>query len=348
MRKAMKAKVKGQRSGGGGGGRRRRPAFRPGFTLIELMVVVAVIGILVGGVFKMIGAAGKTGGQSKTIMRIQRLENALSGFYSEYGTYPPVPRHGSSNPFVSVSSTGVSTSGSDLSAANAERAARSQPIAFEFPPRKQYDKYIGIKFQGIAVSPNLNPGGYPADVTDWDQLQLFRYGVLSFLLPRVRVTCSVGSDGKSMKWGSGSPEQGLFDKEQWVQYNSPVGGMSDQLSREDVACARWLPNLEGTVHGGMTLMGVNLLPPQDDGTVFVVRTAVGIGKHVLCSMTINDGFGRELYYYSAPPYQSYRVWSAGPNGDTFPPDYPLSALSAEQRKIVSGWISDDIVGGADR
>ena len=70
---------------------------------------------------------------------------------------------------------------------------------------------------------------------------------------------------------------------------------------------------------------------------------------VLGKMALFDGWtsdhrkwDNELYYYSAPPYQSYRIWSAGPNGKTFPPWIPLDSLSVEMRKKVSAWTSDDI------
>ena len=66
-------------------------------------------------------------------------------------------------------------------------------------------------------------------------------------------------------------------------------------------------------------------------------------RHVLGIMTVRDSWGRDLYYYSAPPYQSYRLWSAGPNGNTFPADYPLTQLSTDDRKTVGDWIRDDIV-----
>ena len=64
--------------------------------------------------------------------------------------------------------------------------------------------------------------------------------------------------------------------------------------------------------------------------------------YILDGMTIIDGWGRELYYYSAPPYQSYRLWSAGPNGRTFPPWYDLNSLDSSARKVVTTWTKDDL------
>ncbi|MFA6633287.1 MAG: type II secretion system protein, partial [Kiritimatiellia bacterium] len=83
---------------------------RAAFTLIEMMVVVALIGILVGGVFRLLSAAGENARRAETIERLQRVENAISGFYAKYGTYPPVPRHGSPDPFSKEDADGNTTS----------------------------------------------------------------------------------------------------------------------------------------------------------------------------------------------------------------------------------------------
>ena len=69
-------------------------------------------------------------------------------------------------------------------------------------------------------------------------------------------------------------------------------------------------------------------------------------QYLLDGMTVLDGWGHEFYYYSPSPHQSYTLWSAGPNGRTFPPwvtDEELSQLSGSDRAKAQSWIADDIV-----
>ena len=67
-----------------------------GFTLIELLIVTVVIVTLMGIVFRLAGVGGDSRAKSKTQARLQRLENAISGYYAAYGSYPPVPLEGRS------------------------------------------------------------------------------------------------------------------------------------------------------------------------------------------------------------------------------------------------------------
>ena len=67
---------------------------------------------------------------------------------------------------------------------------------------------------------------------------------------------------------------------------------------------------------------------------------------MLKEYSVVDGWDHDLYYYSPPPYQSYTLWSSGPNMRTFPPwitDEEIKKLDDEEQKLVQEWISDDIV-----
>ena len=313
---------------------------RQAFTLIEMMVVVALSGLLIGGVFRLIGAAGENAKRAETIDRMQRVENALSGFYSEYGTYPPVARHGSPDPFVTQADDGTTSAAGGLTAANALRAARCQPVAFEFPTIKGMDEFIAQYFGGKVFSANQNPAAFDTVETKWEKVKLFRFGVLSFLLPRLEVIGNFRTGGKA----EARPDEAFFDYQQWKQYNDSRKGIyDDQLSRESTACARWMPNLEGLVCGGKVLFGVNTAEKDAGYPRFSIGYSQGTGnQHILGQMTVRDGWGGELFYYSAPPYQSYRIWSAGKNGNTFPPWVPLESLSVAERKQVNEWIKDDV------
>jgi hypothetical protein len=62
-------------------------------------------------------------------------------------------------------------------------------------------------------------------------------------------------------------------------------------------------------------------------------------------MTVRDGWNRDFFYYSPAPYQTYVLWSAGPDGNTFPPWVDMEQFRKEYpdhyKKAVQ-WTSDDI------
>lgn len=59
-----------------------------GFTLLELLTVVAVIGILAALIFPSIGAARKSANRAKTKVQFNQWAAAIESFRSEYGYYP--------------------------------------------------------------------------------------------------------------------------------------------------------------------------------------------------------------------------------------------------------------------
>jgi uncharacterized protein YjhX (UPF0386 family) len=81
-----------------------------------------------------------------------------------------------------------------------------------------------------------------------------------------------------------------------------------------------------------------------DGSIMDVQGYLRNGsKYALSQVTMMDAYDQEYYYYSPPPHQSYRLWSAGPDHRTFPPWIPLDNLSKEERAWVTKWLKDDIV-----
>jgi len=132
------------------------------------------------------------------------------------------------------------------------------------------------------------------------------------------------------------------------------GGKYQELSMiaSQSACTRWLPNLERSCYSPLPFrfFGISIC---DDGQR--LSTDYGIfcpggadsnsfdQQYVLNVVTVTDGWHNELYYYSPPPYQSYVLWSSGPNGRTYPPWMSREGLSESQNKCISAWIDDDIV-----
>lgn len=145
-----------------------------------------------------------------------------------------------------------------------------------------------------------------------------------------------------------------------------------ELIPSQTICQRWLANLEGICNCAnrqdtLTVYGVNI---KGDGGGWpdagspanlakmiysAADSQAGMrGSHaqqyVLNMITVYDDFsdGVELFYYSPPPYQSYRLWSAGPNGKTFPPWITDEQIRTDPNlqqhaKMIYEWISDDVV-----
>ena len=66
-------------------------------------------------------------------------------------------------------------------------------------------------------------------------------------------------------------------------------------------------------------------------------------QYILDFISIQDGWYRDFYYYSPAPYQRYTLWSAGPNGRTFPPWISRARLNSRANECVVKWTTDDII-----
>ena len=126
-------------------------------------------------------------------------------------------------------------------------------------------------------------------------------------------------------------------------------------------CARWVANLEGICQANhdYTLFGVDirdhkagseLTPANINIEIFAPGSAQSsstANQYVLDGITVRDGWGQDFYYYSPEPYQTYTLWSAGPNGRTFPPWVDRSEknkdMSSKANECISKWVADDIV-----
>ena len=193
---------------------------------------------------------------------------------------------------------------------------------------------------------------------EWSEVKIFQFGLMSYLLPRY-MTMSTGLDADDLQ----SCKQWTDSNEYACNPNTGAkfSSWKDQLEDKrlvkripsQAVCARWMPNLQGIVNctsttGKYDLFGVNVssgsacsINPDNVG----IELYEGNGtRYVLDSMSISDGWGNDFYYYSPPPYQSYRLWSAGTNGKTFPPWIPLNTLKSDNdKKLASNWMADDIL-----
>lgn len=386
-----------------------------GFTLIEMLVVVAVLATLMTMVFRLSGVGGGSERRNRTIDRLQRLENCLSGYYAAFGCYPPVRLHGSRNPYLKADVHGIQTDEENQGIFNwttigerAEQAAwnqvraacRAQPVAcnYPYPDDEAYrtlivgisdaikqlmqegaegysesdlgsDRYNELMagFDGAADSGRFSN----RNKTDWRNIQLFRFGLMSYLLPRYLVMMNGSDDffnGSFPQWSDNNtlpcdPFTGeSFDNWQQMKRKVESNEQSDQARLANIpsqaVCARWMPNLAGVVgcNHEYTLFGIDIRSTyhEDASTLgvgspgsFEIFSPGGEGstsdQYVLDGVTVRDGWGEDFYYYSPAPYQKYTIWSAGANKRTFPPWISRARLDSRANACVAKWTVDDII-----
>lgn len=361
---------------------------KKGFTLIELMIVVVVLVTLMAITFSLGGVGDETTRKNITINRMQRLENCLSGYYAAYGSYPPVKLHGSRDYTLSVNGFGLQCTDTDeheteLIWENVQAACRSQPVRMSYPftHGAEYVNAVSQMRQQVATTPkatdvfealtdNSTVSG-KANLHSWQDVQIFKFGLMSYLLPRFLVMMSGGMSGSSQLFNN--QQQWLTNNQLPCRFENGVPYASWTEVREDVlnhkwkiavlpsqaTCARWMPNLENTISTsfGEEIFGVNIRNDRDEGgangkwEIYDAASNGSGGKgnngggqnYALNMMTVVDGWGEEFYYYSLPPHQSYTLWSSGPNKRTFPPWVDLKNVENRHQKTVQGWISDDIM-----
>ena len=366
------------------------------FTLIELLIVVVVIVTLMTIVFKLAGVGDDATARNKTINRMQRLENCLSGYYAAYGSYPPVKLHGSRDYTVAVDDYGIqdpneskatpSGGSGALNWKSVEAACRSQPIAMSFPYHESMKDFIktysqlranGDPSKEFEALYNNSAVSSLGGNSEWSEAQIYKFGVLSYLLPRYLVIMYDYSGSNNSKklddqlftehrqWTDNNQLPPDFDTgmpyTSWSAVNSDANQDPWKIAAipSQAACARWLPNLEGIVHTlqRRPIYGVTLYDPDNQTVSDEIHSVGGYNvksqPYALDTLTVRDAFWDsekgchpEFYYYSPPPHQSYRLWSSGKNCRTFPPwvtNEELNTLSGQDRKTVQEWVADDIV-----
>ena len=380
------------------------------FTLVEMLIVVVVLVTLMTMTFRLSSIGSEQSQRNTTISRMQRIENCLSGYYAAFGSYPPVKLHGSRNVNEKANDHGIQNGeerkiswGWTYVGENDDEAddwrqvkavCKSQPVdcRFPYPDTAIYNDLVksvsdALKEKANDIKDeskkNILSAGFDNGVTDnfgrhnsnrnsanWREIQLFKFGLMSYLLPRYLVMMNSKEelyDGGFAQWDSNNelpcnPMTG-FTFGGW----NVVRDRSLDTDPEDFAeaanipsqavTARWMPNLAGICccnHDyklyGISIRGdagaSDLRPDNTDIEVFSPGGSDSDStsqQYVLDSVTVLDGWYNEFYYYSPAPYQTYTLWSAGPNKRTFPPWISRKSLDSKANKCVAVWIEDDIM-----
>lgn len=382
-----------------------------GFTLIEMLIVVVVLVTLMSITFRLMNIGDTSEKRVTTVMRLQKLENCLSGYYAAFGSYPPVQLYGSQDFNYEVGGHGIQTDqrrdldslwGNELQAWEQVKAAcRAQPVAARYPFPDGYSDVVRdvseeIKerieagdedykdlsserlsvlqqgFDNISDSNAGRFGGREKSEADWREIQIFQFGLMSYLLPRYLFmmngpsTFFEGTGAKQWNDHNSVPSDPFKGGKTWewkdIKKYAEDGQTGDnsynylQVANipTQTACARWMPNLEHLCkcNHKYRFFGIYI---RDRGALYaspnieIFSPTKGAksgtsGQYVLDTVTVEDGWFREFYYYSPPPYQTYVLWSAGPNGRTFPPWVSRGEINnSEAKKTIAKWVSDDII-----
>ena len=393
------------------------------FTLIELLIVVAVLVTLMGLVFKLGAIGGESYKRTRTITRMQKLENCLSGYNAAFGSYPPVKVHGSRDIYYRVGGHGIQTDQrnegiwgwnvdrflagkyqqAEANAWDQVRAAcLAQPVACRYPFPEGYSDYIEAISKEMKYRANSNDPHFKAyyenetvrkrlvegfddgvthnigrhnknkDKADWRNIQLFKFGVMSFILPRYIVMMNGDATffDEYEQWKSNNDlPSDPYTGDQYNDWSDLRGEFANGGSTStrgiskivnipsQAVCARWMPNLSGSCRAnhGYTLFGIGIRDESQYGDLSADNPYIEIfspgdaasgsnaQQYILDGVTMLDGWGNEFYYYSPSPYQRYILWSGGPNERTFPPWIPRKNLSSAANKCVGAWTRDDII-----
>lgn len=415
-----------------------------GFTLIELLITVSVMVTLMAITFRLSSVSDAESKRTTTVIRLQKLENCLSGYYAAFGSYPPVQLHGTRDIFARLDDrTGMQTDEQDSGSLNwkqVEAACRSQPVGCAYPPEEKKHKLIDLLAEELVLRkqagmidmdvsrltsglkmPSVGEFSGVWDEYDWRVVQLFKFGLMSYLLPRYLVMTKSddqffggGGRGVPKQWSvnntrpvdattgqkvedeglkseqdgdrlwntsykydkhgrqSGNEAQSWLEVFNWTETEVDNNGGSGSVPKNrqnyvrisnmpsQAVCARWITNLEGICMGWSShdLFGVEVssATAQNENTAYnpmirymldhpwtlEVYTTESGASYTLDFVKVLDGYENEFYYYSPSGFQSYTLWSAGPNGKTFPPWLSISDFR-QFSKTIEEWSGDDII-----
>jgi type II secretory pathway pseudopilin PulG len=257
-----------------------------GFTLIETMIVILVIIVLAGMVFKLMGVAGAKNEEANTKATLQKLANALEEYRAIYGKYPPVYNY----------------------------PGLGQPIRYEFANARYLEAEVGPEFAAYLKNVSKDK-----DIWSKDEGRLFTFGLLSYFVPRHKGHADRAPDifvgGKADDPTTDADESEEYKKErtinQWEVHN--VRRSSERMSQFDLqenidSARKILPYLDGALKADGSVESYGIIRSEPIGCSY---NGVPYRNQ---NLTIKDGWEREILYESSPPHDTYKLWSRGPDG----------------------------------
>ena len=264
-----------------------------GFTLIEMLVVCLIIVLLAGMVFRLVGLVGRNNSRNTTRGKLEKTAAALEEFKSIYGKYPPVELY--------PTELGM------------------RPLMYyEFPCADTYGTTKSERWSNIA--PYLAAGSTMGRRRNWTEKNgdgIFTFGLCSFFIPRVTGTAVGNPKDPEMPGGAlflKPDSDSCLPPEQWTHFNN--GNENGDTKRDLDAVRRILPFLGESMNERNEVVG--LMARKNPG---ILEAPWDRWKRMGDTktneiVTIRDAWGHDLFYWSLPPYETYKLWSAGEDGMT--------------------------------
>jgi len=262
--------------------KKRIPA-NSGFTLIEMMIVFLVIIVLAGMVLRLVGLTGVRNAEAITRERLERVAQALEEFRAIYGRYPPVDYYPDRD--------------------------QPQPLDYEFPLKGDNTMPDSIKNTILSLSQN--------DKNIWSPTygRVFTFGLLSYFFPRYRSHAERAPDDLIGRRGDRYDKKWALN--QWSQYNEAnVDGDIGDIMQNIESSRRILPFLGASIRPDGTVEKYGIVRVHHPRRYVNEAHEREERFYVTEQLVIWDGWDRPIHYRSRPPYDSYRLWSSGPDGQS--------------------------------
>ena len=165
--------------------KRNKHAFSRGFTLIELMIVIVILGILMGTILPRLTGAQARARDTARKADLTNIAQALEAYYSDNGTYPDMPTGGCLNSSTNSSDTTISSLGTYLKGGKVPMAVSAKQDTLGCTGSYYYKP---LKSKG-----GVTAGSYllASDVETW---QLANFDATSGVTSGDATTYKVGTD----------------------------------------------------------------------------------------------------------------------------------------------------------